>query len=281
MRNRFLIIFILLLVFLVFVFLPRFIKKDLSTEKIQEAQSKPKEKIIKSFDIGSYLKEADAFIERGSLLEAKEIYQGIMDKSLSSEQMSIVQNKLEDLNIKILLSGINIEQSLTYEVVPGDVLINIAKRFNTTVDAIAKANNIKEHIIYPGMRLRVLNGKFSIFVDKSQNILILKFNDEVVKTYAVSTGKNNSTPVGTFEIINKIIDPSWYKDGREILPTSPENILGSHWMGFNLSGYGIHGTTDPEGISKQVTEGCVRMRNEDIEKVFSLVPAGTEVTIVD
>jgi lipoprotein-anchoring transpeptidase ErfK/SrfK len=136
-------------------------------------------------------------------------------------------------------------------------------------------------MIYPGMKLRVLNGKFSILVDKSQNILILKFNDDVVKTYNVSTGKNNSTPTGTYKIINKIINPPWYKDGREIPSTSPENILGSRWMGLDMPGIGIHGTTQPEEIGKQITEGCVRMRNNEVEEAYSLVPLDTEVTIVD
>ncbi|MDD5618310.1 MAG: L,D-transpeptidase, partial [Candidatus Omnitrophica bacterium] len=104
---------------------------------------------------------------------------------------------------------------------------------------------------------------------------------EVIKTYNVATGKNNSTPVGTYKLINKIINPPWYKDGRKIPPTSPENILGSRWMGLDLPGIGIHGTTQPEEIGKQVTEGCVRMRNNDVEEIYGLVPLDTEVIIVD
>ena len=131
------------------------------------------------------------------------------------------------------------------------------------------------------MKLRVLDGKFSIFVDKSQNILILKLNGEVTKTYIVSTGDNNSTPIGTYKITSKLVNPVWYKDGKAIPASSPENILGSRWLGFDLPKYGIHGTIEPENIGKQITAGCVRMINEEVEELFSLVPAGTEVTIVD
>ncbi len=265
MKIRVLSIVVVLLVLVSLILLPIIIKKSSSGKNSQ--QSTPEEG--QSINIDSYLKEADAFIERGSLLEAKEIYQKVMDMQLSSEQMVIVQAKLEDLNMKILFSGISIPESVIYEVKPGDALINIAKQFNTTVDTITKANNIKNDIIYPGEKLRVLNGKFNIFVDKSQNILILKFNDEIVKTYSVSTGKNNSTPVGAYKVINKIINPPWYRDGREIPPTSPENILGSRWMGLNLPGIGLHGTTQPDEFGKQATEGCVRMRNKDMEEVLS------------
>lgn len=274
MKVRFLSIVVVLLVATSLILLPIIIKKSSSGQNSQSATAQ-------SADIEVYTKEADTFVERGSLLEAKEIYQRAMETQLSSEQITAVQAKLEDLNIKILLSGINIPQSAVYEVKPGDALVNIAKQFNTTVDAIVKSNNIKNDIIHPGKKLRVLNGKFSIFVDKSQNILILKFNDEVIKTYSVATGKNNSTPVGTYKIINKIINPPWYKDGRKIPPTSPENILGSRWMGLDLPGIGIHGTTQPQEIGIQITEGCVRMRNNDVDEVYGLVPLDTEVTIVD
>ena len=272
LRLLSIVVFILVLVSLISISIT--IKKGFSARSSQHPASP-------EVNIDSYLKEADAFIERGSLLEAKELYRKAMEMQLSSEQMGSMQNNLEGLNVKILLSGINIPQSTIYEVKPGDALVNIAKDFNVTVESIVKANNIKNNMIYPGMKLRVLNGKFSILVDKSQNILILKFNDDVVKSYNVSTSKNNSTPAGTYKIINKIINPPWYKDGREIPSTSPENILGSRWMGLDMPGIGIHGTTQPEEIGKQITEGCVRMRNNEIEEIYSLVPLDTEVTIVD
>ncbi|MCM8781769.1 MAG: L,D-transpeptidase family protein [Candidatus Omnitrophica bacterium] len=157
----------------------------------------------------------------------------------------------------------------------------IAKRFGTTVELIIKANNLKSDLIKPGMKLKISTAKFSILVDKSQNTLTLKSNDEVFKIYPVSTGVDNSTPIGQFKIINKIIDPVWYKAGAVVLPGSPKNILGSRWLGLSLQGYGIHGTTEPESIGKQVTAGCVRMLNKDVEELYIIVPIGADVTIVD
>jgi lipoprotein-anchoring transpeptidase ErfK/SrfK len=52
-------------------------------------------------------------------------------------------------------------------------------------------------------------------------------------------------------------------------------------MGFELAGYGIHGTVDPQSLGKQVTQGCVRMANNEVEELYSIVPEGTEVAIVD
>ena len=49
----------------------------------------------------------------------------------------------------------------------------------------------------------------------------------------------------------------------------------------DFPGYGIHGTVEPESIGKQVTAGCVRMRNEEVEQLYMLIPTGTQVKIVD
>ena len=84
-----------------------------------------------------------------------------------------------------------------------------------------------------------------------------------------------------YKIITKLVDPTWFKDGRAIPPSSPENVLGSRWLGFDLESYGIHGTIDPDTIGQQITEGCVRMHNEDVVELYNLVSVGTEVEIVD
>ena len=64
-------------------------------------------------------------------------------------------------------------------------------------------------------------------------------------------------------------------------PDSPENILGTRWLGISYPGYGIHGTTIPESLGSQSTSGCIRMLNEEVEELYSIVPYGTEVEIKD
>lgn len=44
-------------------------------------------------------------------------------------------------------------------------------------------------------------------------------------------------------------------------------------------GYGIHGTDAPASIGRGASHGCVRVRNEDIETLFRIVPLGTPVYI--
>ena len=44
-------------------------------------------------------------------------------------------------------------------------------------------------------------------------------------------------------------------------------------------GYALHGTNRPETIGQSVSHGCVRLRNEDIQQLHSMVPIGTPVYI--
>ena len=213
--------------------------------------------------------------------KAKRLYKDILENSLDDEIAKKAQDNLTGLNMKILFSPLVTDYSVLYVVKKGDTLIGIAKRFDTTVDLIIKSNNLQSDIIRIGQRLKISTAKYSVVVDHSQNILTLKQHEDVLKTYKVSTGINNSTPIGIFKIINKLKDPVWYKAGAVVSSGSPENILGSRWMGLSVSGYGIHGTTEPETIGRHVTAGCVRMKEEDVRELYSILPVGTEVTIVN
>jgi lipoprotein-anchoring transpeptidase ErfK/SrfK len=182
----------------------------------------------------------------------------------------------------ILFSNIVTPESELYTIMPGDSLAKIANKYSTTIELIKRANNLKSDIIMPYTKLKVQSSPFTIIVDNTQCVLTVLLGDQVIKTYDVATGKNNSTPIGTFKIKDKLIDPVWYNKGTAVPAGSPDNVLGTRWMGLTTEepGYGIHGTTAPESIGYQSTEGCVRMRNSDVEELYSIIPVGTEVTII-
>ncbi len=222
-------------------------------------------------------------IENKKPVEAKVLYKEILENYPDMENIAQVQNNLHQLNMDLLFSKEAVEgKTLIHEVVVGDTLGKIAKKYNTTIELIKRSNGLKSDIIRVGQRLRIWKGDFNIFVDKSQNILLLKDGNEVLKMYTVSTGENNSTPVGIFTVTSKLENPVWFNSGVVVPPESPQNVLGSRWLGFEEApGYGIHGTVEPETLGQQVTAGCVRMLNQEVEEMYSIVPRGIKVTIVD
>ena len=143
------------------------------------------------------LEDAESAFSEGKFLEARTLYKNAMENATNINKLKKIQKRLEDINIKIILSPILDECSVEYVVRPKDVLIKIARKFGTTVNLIKRSNNLSSDTIRLGQKLKINTCKFSIVVDKSQNLLFLKKKGEVIKTYIVSTGKDNSTPTGT------------------------------------------------------------------------------------
>ena len=230
----------------------------------------------------SLLDLADNYKAKGNYLKAKKMLLGFTERFPDAEEALRIAEDLNSLNINLLFSDVITDDSVLYEIKPGDTLTEIASRFNTTVGLLKRANNLKTDLILPGRSLKVNKAKFNILVNKTKNTLALKKSGgETIKTYTVSTGKDFSTPTGTFKIEEKLVSPVWYKVGAIVEPDSAEYELGSRWMGISLEGYGIHGTNDDSTIGKHITKGCVRMRNEDVIELFAIVPTGTEVVIVE
>lgn len=218
----------------------------------------------------------------GSYLEAEEIYETLLHRKIrSARARRSIHKGYETLQIKIIFSEVETPDSLFHTVISGDTLFELAKKYGTTIELLQRSNKLSSDKIYPGMKLKVTRLKFSMVVEKGSNRLILLADGQPLKNYSVATGIGGSTPAGSFKIMNKLKDPTWFHPGGAVPPESPQNILGSRWLGFDPAGYGIHGTTLPKTIGTQASKGCIRMLNSDVEEIYTLVPIGTSVTIRD
>ncbi len=228
----------------------------------------------------SLWEEARELATEGDYLEAKELYESLLeDPAPLGSKGSTIRKEYEALQMKILFSPLETPESLFHTIEPGDSLYELAKQYNTTVELLRKSNGIKGDTIFAGKKLKISKAKFSVVVQKRRNRLTLLADGSLLKRYKVATGTDGSTPAGTFKIVNKLENPTWYRAGAVVPPDSPENILGTRWLGFDTPGYGIHGTTLPETIGTQSSKGCVRMLNEDVEELYDVVPMGTEVVV--
>lgn len=121
--------------------------------------------------------------------------------------------------------------------------------------------------------------------------------DEPLKvyTYPLGVGREGwNTPYVRTRITGKQQDPSWYPpesirdehaaDGdplpRRVGP-GPENPLGKYALRLALPSYLIHGTNKPSGVGMRVSHGCIRLYPENIKELFTIVPDGTPVNIVN
>jgi lipoprotein-anchoring transpeptidase ErfK/SrfK len=124
----------------------------------------------------------------------------------------------------------------------------------------------------------------------SQRQIIVSFPDrqlalledgKVLKTYQIAVGAEVSrSPEGEFTVINRLENPTYYAPGKVIGP-GKENPLGTRWMGLSKKGFGIHGTNVPNSIGKAASHGCIRMRQRDLEELFTMVSVGDTVQLRD
>jgi lipoprotein-anchoring transpeptidase ErfK/SrfK len=160
-------------------------------------------------------------------------------------------------------------------------------------------NNISDaRRLRAGATLKVLKGPFHAVVNKSEFRLDLYLGapggpDSVyVTSFHVGLGKDDSTPVGKWvvEPEKKIKNPVYYSPRGEgiVAADDPKNPLGDYWIGLagtdgdavGKQSYGIHGTIEPDSIGKQASMGCVRMRNEDVARVFECLAEGKSTVVV-
>lgn len=219
--------------------------------------------------------------DSGDLKGVRNDYLTILENFPRQAEAAAARQELGAINMAQLYSPRREENGLEYTVRPGDTLAAIAAVYHTTPELLQEINGIKGEIIRIDQKIKVPAGRFRVLVSKTDNTVSVYLMDKLFKIYPAGTGQGGSSPVGTFTIVTKLIDPPWFHDGLKIPPGDPANILGSRWMGFPdpYADYGIHGTTKPETIGTQCSAGCVRMHNKDVEELFKLLPRGTKVTI--
>jgi len=102
---------------------------------------------------------------------------------------------------------------------------------------------------------------------------------KVIRTFPVSVGASVSpSPTGEFRIVHRLANPTYYHPGV-VIPPGSDNPIGPRWIGLSKSGYGIHGTNQPESIGHAASHGCIRLRNRDIKQLFEMVRVGDVVEI--
>ena len=104
----------------------------------------------------------------------------------------------------------------------------------------------------------------------------------LVASYPTTVGSiATPSPTGTHTVEVKVHEPNYTytaKDGsKSILPPGPNNPVGSVWIGLSKPSYGIHGSPDPDRISRQASAGCIRLTNWDALALLGVIQNGATV----
>lgn len=132
--------------------------------------------------------------------------------------------------------------------------------------------------------------KYIVISKEALTLELYDSSDRLICRFGVAVGKNYGnkqregdmkTPEGEFYIEQIQSASHWghdFKDGKGYIP----NCYGNWFMRLKTPphrGIGIHGTHAPESIGSRATEGCIRLKNSDLDSLHRMVRVGMPVRI--
>jgi lipoprotein-anchoring transpeptidase ErfK/SrfK len=134
------------------------------------------------------------------------------------------------------------------------------------------------------------NALFVLISKQDMTLSVYDYKGKNIVTYPIACGKNPGnkeqqgdlrTPEGVFSICDIQDSSGWihdFGDGNGEI----EGAYGPHFIRLLTPGHkgiGIHGTHQPDSLQTRITEGCIRMTNEDVKALVKKVKVGDVVVI--
>ncbi len=128
----------------------------------------------------------------------------------------------------------------------------------------------------------------TVVIDTGERYLYLALRGGRAIRYGIGVGRPGFEWSGVKAISRKAAWPDWTPPAQMLkrrpdLPRfmrgGPDNPLGARALYLGSSLYRIHGTNEPYTIGQNVSSGCIRMMNEDVEDLYDRVHVGTRVVV--
>lgn len=258
----------------------------------------------------SAIAAAEARLAAGDKLAARELLaRALRRPGLPAADHQALRARLSTLNEDLIFSKAttpNDPIAEVYTVQPGDSLERIARRQRVATHwkLIQRVNGItRPNTIRVGQKLKIVRGPFNAVVDKSDFRLDLYQGPPemperwtFVRSFQVGLGERtaedpNGTPTGRYRVLNKLENPAWVnpQTNERFERDDPQNPIGEFWLALEglgeaavHTGYGLHGTIDPNSIGAEQSMGCIRLGDDDIALLYEMLQNGVSIVqIVD
>jgi len=197
-----------------------------------------------------------------------------------------------------------LEKSQRTELYYATALELVAERYHASPKFIPRLNpDFNWEEILPGAKVQApAVGPFTTALKAARVHVrlgehVLEVTDEtgrIVLHCPVSIARDvEKRPVGELHVTVVIPDPDYTFDpavypespeaqalGRKLIfPPGPNNPVGLAWIGLDRTGYGIHGTPDPEKVGRTESHGCFRLANWDAVALLAIAWVGLPVVV--
>lgn len=146
------------------------------------------------------------------------------------------------------------------------------------------------HKYYCSKISKIQNANILLISKQDFRLHLIDYKGDTIFSAPIAAGKGYGnkqkqgdmrTPEGVFKVIDIQNSSSWthdFNDGKGEI----KGAYGDYFIRLQVPGHkgiGIHGTHDPESIGSRATEGCIRLNNEDLNKLVPLISIPMAVVI--
>ncbi len=272
-------------------------------QRTREAVPPPTE-VRSSADAMSLYNQADQRLADGDPVGGRALLSRLLfspDLKLSASDATVIRNRLTEVNQKLVFSPeifANDPLAERHVVQSGELLASIGVKYKVPYQLLEIVNNTKARSLQADRPIKVIRGPIHARVLKHQFLMDLYAygNDGLpvyLNSFRVGLGQDDKTPVGQWALTKgeKVVNPDWRDDlTNEYYPSNdPKNPIGEFWMAIHgtddntksKTGFGIHGTIEPDSIGTQASRGCIRLADDDIELLFyMLTELGSTVEVL-
>jgi L,D-transpeptidase ErfK/SrfK len=179
----------------------------------------------------------------------------------------------------------------------GETLLDVAFEHRVGFGAIERLNQEVDPWIPPAGTVIELPTRYVLPNTDAKGLVInvpemrlYDFTVTPMELFAAAIGDEaDPSLIGEYKVGAKRTDPAWNvpKSIRAekpelpaVVPPGPDNPLGSRWMTIGNTSYGIHGTNVRWSIGRMATHGCVRLYEDEIQRLFARTRTGTRLQFV-
>jgi len=224
----------------------------------------------------------------GRVTEVRDRLNDALLMPMSAKQRAFVKDQLSKLAEQWLFSkSLFPDDKLcgSYKVAPGEQIRTIGERYKVPYEILMQINNIRHpKTLQAGQAIKAINGPFNAKIYRSTFTMDVFLQNTFVRSFPVGLGQpGRETPTGLWRVKQggKQISPPWTDpDTQKVYRLGdPDYPLGSRWIELEgvegnakgQTGFGIHGTKEPDTIGAAGSRGCIRLHNGDAILLYNLL----------
>jgi len=243
------------------------------------------------------LTHARALADKGDLSEARAILVKALVAAPNSPVTRDLRDLLGDINTQIFFSKEPSPGKTEYTVKRGDALVSIARKLESSTEAIIRVNDLDSTLIRTGEKLLIPQLDFTITIDLPRDRIIVHDSRGFFTQYPIVSAE---LPRGRQATIHtKVTAKSFWQDGKPVRPSQGLQNDSTPRINLGRTGYVLYGVNEDDdtntseidveadnknGISdarlaNRPPRGIVMLK-DDITEVDLLIRKGTPVTVI-